>query len=128
MRIEQDSLWLIDFDPSRGHEIQKTRPALVLSNTYYNLAAGTIFVVPLTSKKPDPRLQHLFVEVKSTPENGLITDSHANITQHRTVSKQRFVKQLGALQADKLRQEIVKKYLELVGVNPLEIRYGLGED
>lgn len=39
----------INFDPSKGHEIQKTRPAIVVSNNSYNAVTGMIAVCPITS-------------------------------------------------------------------------------
>lgn len=41
-------LW-IAFDPAIGTEIQKTRPAIVLSKDLSNMAARRLSVVPLTS-------------------------------------------------------------------------------
>jgi mRNA interferase MazF len=44
-----DIIW-IDFDPSSGKEIQKRRPALVLSSSDYNKKSHFIMVCPITSK------------------------------------------------------------------------------
>jgi mRNA interferase MazF len=44
-----DVIWL-DFDLQKGKEIQKRRPALVLSLKNYNGKIGLALVVPLTSK------------------------------------------------------------------------------
>ncbi|MDF7639845.1 type II toxin-antitoxin system PemK/MazF family toxin [Lactobacillus sp. ESL0791] len=46
---QRDIVW-IDFDPQRGHEIKKRRPALVLSRNEYNQDTGFIIVSPITSK------------------------------------------------------------------------------
>lgn len=43
-----DLIWL-DFDPSAGTEIQKRRPALVLSPEIFNRMTGYAMVVPVTS-------------------------------------------------------------------------------
>ncbi|WP_025023467.1 type II toxin-antitoxin system PemK/MazF family toxin [Companilactobacillus nodensis] len=42
-----DIVW-IDFDPTRGHEIKKRRPALVISSDDYNSATNFIIVSPIT--------------------------------------------------------------------------------
>lgn len=44
-----DVVWL-NFDPQAGKEIQKMRPALVISPHSYNLATGLGLFMPITSK------------------------------------------------------------------------------
>jgi len=45
---QRDIIWL-DFDPTRGSEIRKRRPALVLSRDAFAKATGFIVVNPITS-------------------------------------------------------------------------------
>ena len=47
--IKQGDIVTINFDPSRGSEIQKRRPALVMSRDEYNLSSNLIIVCPITS-------------------------------------------------------------------------------
>ncbi|HJD57426.1 MAG TPA: type II toxin-antitoxin system PemK/MazF family toxin [Rickettsia endosymbiont of Sericostoma sp.] len=44
-----DVVW-INFEPQKGREIQKTRPAVVLSPYKYNLKSGLALFVPITSQ------------------------------------------------------------------------------
>jgi mRNA interferase MazF len=44
-----DIVWL-EFDPQSGHEQAGHRPALVLTSSKYNLAAGLMLCCPLTTK------------------------------------------------------------------------------
>ena len=44
-----DIVWL-EFDPQKGKEIQKTRPALVISPHSYNLKTGLALFMPISSK------------------------------------------------------------------------------
>ncbi|GAD17590.1 type II toxin-antitoxin system PemK/MazF family toxin [Lentilactobacillus otakiensis] len=39
----------VSFDPAKGHEIQKRRPALVISNEKFNSLTGFCIVCPITS-------------------------------------------------------------------------------
>jgi mRNA interferase MazF len=46
-------VWWVNFDPSQGMEIQKCRPAVIITVNALNRARGTVVVVPLsTSAKP----------------------------------------------------------------------------
>lgn len=46
-----DVVW-IDFDPQSGNEIQKRRPALVISSQIYNSTAMNLAIIcPITSTK-----------------------------------------------------------------------------
>lgn len=44
-----DVVWL-NFEPQQGNEIQKTRPAVVLSPSRYNLKSGLALFVPITGQ------------------------------------------------------------------------------
>lgn len=44
-----DIVWL-EFDPQKGKEIQKTRPALVVSPQSYNEKTGLALFMPITSQ------------------------------------------------------------------------------
>lgn len=47
-----DLIWL-DFNPSRGHEIVKRRPAIVISKTPFNRLTQFAVVCPITSTITD---------------------------------------------------------------------------
>lgn len=42
-------VWWVEFDPSIGSEIKKTRPAVIVSNDAANRNLSRVVVVPLTS-------------------------------------------------------------------------------
>ena len=45
----QDIVWL-EFDPQKGRETQKTRPAIIISPKEYNAKVGLALCMPITSK------------------------------------------------------------------------------
>lgn len=54
---EKGDIILLNFDPSSGREIMKTRPALVLSPKIFNGHVGFCFVAPITSTIKKTRLE-----------------------------------------------------------------------
>jgi mRNA interferase MazF len=50
MYPRRGEVWWVSFDPSVGGEIQKTRPAVVISNDSANAALNRIIVIPITSQ------------------------------------------------------------------------------
>ncbi|PQC28214.1 type II toxin-antitoxin system PemK/MazF family toxin [Enterococcus mundtii] len=50
---KQGDIITINFNPSAGREIQKRRPALVVSTDNYNLVTGLVAVCPITSTKKE---------------------------------------------------------------------------
>ena len=50
MRPRRGEVWWVSFDPSVGGEIQKTRPAVVISNDSANSALNRVIVIPITSQ------------------------------------------------------------------------------
>ena len=47
--MTRGSVWWVEFDPSIGSEIHKTRPAVIVSNDTANKFLARVVVVPLTS-------------------------------------------------------------------------------
>lgn len=101
-------VWLVDFDPAVGAEIQKVRPALVVSVD----SVGRLplrMVVPLTDWKPQYAGFPWFVLIPADADNGLSKDSGADAFQTKSVSLARFVRLLGevtTLQVDDVASAI----------------------
>ena len=47
--MKRGEVWWVEFDPSVGSEIRKTRPAVIVSNDIANVHLSRVVVVPLTS-------------------------------------------------------------------------------
>ncbi|MCX7114276.1 MAG: type II toxin-antitoxin system PemK/MazF family toxin [Proteobacteria bacterium] len=63
--MKRGEVWWVNLDPTRGGEIQKTRPAVILTVNALNRARRTVVVVPLSSSAtPRPPI------VVSVPSTG----------------------------------------------------------
>lgn len=94
--FRRGTVWWVDLDPTRGAEIRKMRPAVVLSADGLNRARRTVVIVPL-SNGPEPR-PPIIVRTSSAGE-GLV----AVCDQVRAVDKLRFSRVAGALSREDLR-------------------------
>ena len=47
--MKRGEVWWVEFDPSVGSEIRKTRPAVIVSNDAANRNLARVVVIPLTS-------------------------------------------------------------------------------
>lgn len=102
MKIERGGVWLAELDPTRGHEIRKTRPVVVVTNDIANLKSSLVTVIPLTSQKLDRIFR---IDVLMEGVAGLDRPSKTLVDQIRTLDKTRLVKRLAKL-PDKLMAQI----------------------
>jgi mRNA interferase MazF len=96
-------VWLVEFDPSRGHEIQKTRPAVIIQNDIGNRYSPVTIVAAITSKL-SPAPYPVEVAVVPGKANGLTLPSAVNLGQIRSVDRERLVRRLGTLDSVTMRK------------------------
>ena len=105
-------VYLVNFDPTLGAEIKKTRPALILQNDIAN-RWSSITIVAAISSRFDDRLYPTEVLVKA-PEGGLTVDSVVLLNQIRSIDKLRLVKRLGSLKPETMTR-VDKAFMLSVG-------------
>jgi mRNA interferase MazF len=82
-------IWLADFDPVRGHEQGRQRPALILSTDQFNNGpAGLAVVVPFTTRERARMPLRVRVD---PPDGGLRVTSWALCEAIRSISTERLV-------------------------------------
>jgi mRNA interferase MazF len=96
--MNRGEVWLVQLDPTRGQEIQKTRPAVIISQASIRSLAVRV-VVPLTGWQPHFEGRVWIVRVEASPENGHSKTSGANALHIRSVSTDRLLKRPGVLTA-----------------------------
>ncbi|HEX8711922.1 MAG TPA: type II toxin-antitoxin system PemK/MazF family toxin [Terracidiphilus sp.] len=99
MPIERGGVYWVNFEPSLGGEIRKTRPAIVISNDAANVALNRVQVVPITSKTDRVYPSEALIELGGQKRKAMAD-------QLTTASKQRLGGKLGTLSsADMARVE-----------------------
>lgn len=88
-------VYLVNFDPTIGSEIKKTRPAVVVQNDVSNRHSAVTIVAAISSADDStPYPNEVFVK---KGEGGLDNDSFVLLNQVRTIDRSRLIKKLGAL-------------------------------
>lgn len=87
---KRGEIFWVSFDPSVGGEVQKTRPAIVLSNDAANAVLNRLIVVPLSSKTDRLYPGEVLVQINQQK-------SKAMSDQLTTISKLRLQKRITTL-------------------------------
>lgn len=90
-KICRFDVWLIELDPTKGSEIRKTRPCLVVSPDSVNRYLNTITIVPLTSS-----IRNYPTRVNCVFQN---KTGQAMVDQIRSLDKARLKKKLEVLES-----------------------------
>jgi mRNA interferase MazF len=94
-RVKRGDVYIVELDPTRGSELKKTRPAVIIQNDVDNRYSPIAVIAPITSKF-DSTLYPTEVLVKP-PEGGLRAESVVLLNQLRAVDKSRLGRRLGSL-------------------------------
>ncbi len=95
-------IYLVEFDPARGHEIKKTRPALIIQNNIGNQYSPITIVAAISSRFDVP--PHPTDVVIEMIESGLPQRSAIVLNQIRSVDRERLLKRVGRLQAPAMQR------------------------
>ena len=91
---KRGQIWQVSLEPVAGHEIEKTRPALVISNDKNNEYSSTVTVIPITTSIEKVYPFEVFI---SSKDSGLKQDSKIKCNQIRTVDKIRLLRHIGQI-------------------------------
>ncbi len=95
MKLNRGNVYWVDLDPTRGSEIRKMRPCVLVGATPINQARRTVVVVPLsTVGKSRPPIV--------VPVTCLEKQVVAVCDQIRAVDKTRLIKEVGSLSKEDL--------------------------
>ena len=102
--MKRFEVYLVALDPTRGSEIRKTRPCLVISPDQMNRHLSTVIVAPMTTTR---RGYPTRIEIKFAGKEGDIA-----LDQLRTVDRTRLVRRLGHID-EALAREVANCLVEL---------------
>jgi len=94
--VRRFDVFLVALDPTVGHEIKKTRPALVISPDEMNDHLSTLIIAPMTSRgRPYPTR----IPCRFQGKQGQIV-----MDQIRTIDRARLVRRLGRISPSTQRE------------------------
>lgn len=99
--MKHSEVWLVDFAPKVGQEIDKVRPATIVNHD--SMGALQLKVVVLITQA-GRLIRDWHVPINPSKENGLSKESVADCFQIKSISKERFVKRLGVLSTREMEQ------------------------
>jgi mRNA interferase MazF len=103
--FNQYDVYLVNLDPTIGHEIKKSRPCAVISPNEMNRYIQTVIIAPMTTKSHDyPSRARCNFDKK---------DAWVVVDKIRTVDKIRLIKKLGSLDKETIKKikGIIKEML-----------------
>ena len=95
-RMKQYEVYLINLDPTIGHEMKKTRPCVVISPDEMNENIVTVLIAPLTTKSHNYPSR---VAISFDGKKGWVV-----LDQIRVIDKIRSIKKLGKLKENEIRK------------------------
>ena len=103
--MKQYEIWLVNMNPSKGTEVGKVRPAVIIQTDLLNDFHPSVIVCPLTTNiNKEIKLLRVHVGKKN-----LDNDSDILVDQITAIDKKRLIKRLGKLnevQVEKLRENL----------------------
>lgn len=96
--VLRGDVFLVSLDPTRGGEIQKTRPCVVVSPNELNSHLRTLIIAPLTTGSHRYPFR---IPVRFQGKSG-----HVVLDQIRTVDRERLVRHLGKLSATAMERTL----------------------
>lgn len=97
---KRGDIFAVNFDPTIGSEIKKTRPAVILQNDIANRHSPITIVAAITSHRGG-KIYPTEVSIKAS-EGGLTKDSLVLLNQIRSIDKRRLVRKIGKISSNSM--------------------------
>ena len=93
IEVKRGEIWLVNLDPTIGHEIKKSRPAVIIQNDIGNKYSPITIIAPITSQKTE-KVYPFEVYIAEL----LGKNAKALLNQIRAIDKKRLIKNLGKVE------------------------------
>ncbi|WP_206093794.1 type II toxin-antitoxin system PemK/MazF family toxin [Paludifilum halophilum] len=113
--MSRGQVWNVNLSPSKGAEMYKIRPCVIVSSDYIGRLPLKV-VVPITEWDPSYEGAPWFVQLEPNAENGLDKLSGADAFQVKSLSVERFEEKRGVLSEDEV-EDIVAAIAIVVQIN-----------
>ncbi len=110
MELNRGDIYLVNFNPAKGGEIGKLRPAIIISHKEDNSILDTIIVIPLSTVIESNTLPYRYL---ITSRDKLSKDSDACIYEIKALSKTRLKEKLSTL-SDKELETIQNSLCQII--------------
>lgn len=116
--MRRGEIWLVNLDPTIGAEMQKTRPAIIVSDDDVGILLLKV-IVPLTDWKEQYGREGWMTRVQPSDQTGLRKVSAADAFQVRSISQARFVRRIGVVSAS-VMDEITDSLAVVLKIDKVE--------
>ena len=99
--MKYGEIWLVDFDPSVGHEFQKQRPGVVIQTDIQIRKSSLATIMPLTTNTKSTVADDIVVTRNN--RNHLFADSVVKVYSIMSFDRSRFIRRIGAMQQTVMR-------------------------
>ena len=101
--MKQGEIWEISLSPTIGAEIKKKRPAVIINDDSIGILPLRV-IVPITEWKDNFSGAIWMVKIEPDTQNRLAKISAIDTFQIRSISTERFIKKIGLVPPDILRE------------------------
>ncbi len=112
--MNQGEIWLVNLAPTLGAEMNKTRPALIISDNRLGKLPLKV-VVPITGWKERYNAAAWMIKIEPHQRSGLSKISSIDCFQIRSVSQQRLVQKIGEITSDEI-SKVHEGLLKVLGI------------
>ena len=96
-------IYLVNFDPTIGHEVKKKRPALIISNDIHNQYSPLVTVAPLSFNIDKVYPFEVYI---SKGTDNLKNNSKIMIIQLRSIDKRRLLGKIGVIEDKEILSQV----------------------